>query len=318
MTFKFIKLEYSILYLFYFLVIILFFNFCSSFILWIILELNIITFILFLRRNINYKFIEIFNQRFFYLIVQSIGSLLFLLRNINGYIIEIFGLNVNVLITFRIILKIGIFPFHTWIFFVYKYFSKIRVFFILTFQKIILFIILFIINKLLLLPVLLINLVFGSIILFKRIELNNLLICSSIYSSVWVYMFFNSSFTFMIIFFFYYLIHIFMVISHFTNIMMETSIIILFYSLSILFLLGLPPIGLFFFKFFSIFINLSNFNITFNLVIWTFTFLATLGYFIFFFKKIFILNYSFNNVLLNKFLLHVSIGLIIIRYLIIF
>lgn len=259
-------------------------------IIWILLELNLVVFIIFILSYSKDKTNTIIESSFFYLIVQGIGSSLFLLRvRYKDYFNFITYLNLDFILFSSLLVKLGFFPFQIWIFVISKIIEEHFIIFLLTLQKVPRFTVLVSINFDYTINILAINIAIGRIMLLNTNNLKNLLVSSSLYTSIWIILFFfRSPFLFLGFVFSYFL-------NNFYILKNENSLYLKIYSpiefiigiVSILFVLGLPPLGLFFIKFFSINILILSITSFFFIFVWFFTFIRTFGYF-FYFIKIFL------------------------------
>lgn len=270
---------------------------------WIILELNLLLFILlwtkFITNRNNYSN-WISDQLFYYFSIQSMGSFIFLLSiNFNQYF---YSINFNILIIIAISLKVGLFPFHFWIFKLKNYLNFFILFILLTFQKLPLIILIFNLNFEFTIYILLINIIFGSILNFRRKNLFDLLISSSIYNIIWFFFLFLIS----PIIFFYFLLNYFIYTYNLLEFKNLSNNIVLFFSL--IFLLRLPPVIIFFFKVFTLINLLTFFNLNLILIMWLFSFLRIIGYI----KTLFILNIKLENLYKINLNLRYSIKFLII------
>ena len=162
----------------------IFFRFNSLVILWILIELNLIFFIIIIL-NSFYSFLEgNTEQSLFYLIVQTIGSILFLMGLVFTDFFKFLDLDNNFLILFSLILKLGLFPFHQWVYRISAYISTFTFLILLTIQKVPLLFVIFSFNIDILILIAVFNLLFGSFFIIKSYSIKELLVSSSIYSTI--------------------------------------------------------------------------------------------------------------------------------------
>lgn len=149
---------------------------------WIIIEINTLAFSNILREKKNSE------SSLIYLSINTLPALAFILSLVfTETLTNKQNLWTIILIIIARITKIGLFPFHSWIFRISKFISKMNILLILTIQKIIplkLFSIL-VSNKLLIFMII-INVFKGNIISFSSIEISNFLIGSSINYRSWI------------------------------------------------------------------------------------------------------------------------------------
>nr|YP_009351819.1 NADH dehydrogenase subunit 2 [Rhinotergum shaoguanense]AQQ72858.1 NADH dehydrogenase subunit 2 [Rhinotergum shaoguanense] len=281
----FFKLESFYFFLIYMFLITLFFSLNSLFMFWLLLEINLIIFVLFVSSMFDMNSYKTTEQGFYYLIIQALGSLILLYSILMSDSSKMFYLEESFLFMISLSLKIGLVPLHFWIFKLSNYLKDAPMFFILTFQKIPTLFILFSSNCAFLLELTLVNLLFGSLMLFYSKEIKNLMVSSSIYSTVWFFLFFLVSPLFFLIFLMNYFIFVFLMLklnkAFFVSCYGSFEKLLLI--LSFLFFVGLPPMGLFFFKFFSLPLLLDILNEFSVFMVWIFTFVSTFAYFSFFY-----------------------------------
>lgn len=257
----------------YFFRVFFFFSINSILITWVLLELNMIFFIFyfFSYKGINLKEFT-FNQCLFYFIIQSIGSFLFLI----GYILQNSLIRYDLIFLLRISIKLGIFPFHFWIFNMSLQIPIFCLFFLLTFQKIPLIVVSSSLYNEFLFLILLVNLIWGSWLIFRRKNIEWILVRSSIYSLIWIFIFY---FTRIMLFFSFCLFYFF---SNLGLVLIKSNLILnkwsrVFFLFFIIFLISYPPFPLFFTKIISLNFILNN-SVIFFIVIWRFTLFARISY----------------------------------------
>lgn len=264
----------------YFLGIFLFLFSIQPVLFWIVIEINLISFI-FLIFIIETKK-KIFQEEsiFLYFIIQSLGRFLFLLRI---YLKEEIYIFYDLFFLVSLTLKLGIFPLFFWIVDIGRSLGCIIFILILSVQKIPIFLIFFNIISRFTLLFLFSSLAFGGLIIFFSRNIYDVLIYSSIYSSFWVYLIYLQDLYFYLSFFFIYFISIFFLVSN--RVFSKENI---FRVRFFIFICGLPPFSIFFFKFFIVYnafqINLNSFFLLF----WTFRFISLIGYFKFFYSIFFL------------------------------
>lgn len=233
----------------YILIFLLFFSFNSSFIFWLLIELNLLVFVIInSKRDILNTKNDSYPLGLYYFIAQSLGSFMFFV-SICLPLQRNFLFN-ELICLIAILLKLGIFPFFSWFFTFGKNSFPLIFFFLLTLQKFPLLIYLFKINSRVVWIFLLINILAGNYYLMKRRDISETLIGSSVYIGFWLYLFFLHSLDIFIYFFIFYRLSILWVsISKRGFIGICTSFSRIALSWGLIFLLGLPPFTIFFFKF---------------------------------------------------------------------
>lgn len=263
----------------YFYRIFLFFNCQSIFIVWICMEINLLLMLIlfyldFLERN---KF-ELINMCLFYLMIQGLGSFLYLFSCYFVRNLELETLN-NIIVALALSLKIGLFPFHYWFFKLVKSTGSSGFFLLISMQKIPLLLLLFHLNEGCLFIFLFINILRGCIILFNSVRVEDMLISSSIYIVVWIIFTYKLDLSVFLIFFLNYslLIYLYRVdILHLKY--LPSSFKSIFPIVLLLFLMGLPPLRFFFFKYTIIFNLIHFYSVTLIVLIWALGFFSLIGY----------------------------------------
>lgn len=252
----------------------MFLNFNSFFLVWLILEINLIIFCFSFFYRIS-KSIEFngFYQGLYYFIVQTLGSIIFLLSGLGWF-------QVREILIISVFFKLGLFPFQIWFFNLISYLPGLSLFLILSFQKLPLF--LFLCNnfRTLVLLLFLLNLVIGSIFLFFSKNFVTILGSSSIYSTFWIFTLYFWNFllfSFFILRYFFF----FFILSKDSQNLKWKSRSFFFYFISLIFLIGYPPFSMFFFKLYGL-ILLGQGSLFILFLVWIFTFLAVISYFYFF------------------------------------
>lgn len=153
----------------------------SNFLIWILLELNIIRFLPIISSK---EHIEIENS-IKYFLIQRWASVIFL---ISFFFFNLFINNINYIIIFRIFLKLGVAPFHIWFISILKTRSLFILIILSTIQKIIPLVVLSNISIRfdLIYIIIFINTIFLLIILSRIINLNKILAVSSINNIIWI------------------------------------------------------------------------------------------------------------------------------------
>lgn len=269
---------------------------CSSFIqYWVLLELNIIFFIFIIVSSNSYgENIRFFTKNFYYFLIQTLGSFIFLFSILISSIEFFFT---DMFVTLSIILKIGLYPTHFWVYEISNYLSCLRFNFLVTFQKLPSFIIFFNLNLNFVLFYLFLNIISGSIIIFFSTKLKNLVISSSLYNMVWIFLIFLlRPLLFFLFFFNFFYFNLILTKEKFIaqlNFTLNRWRTIIFLSMTML--IGLPPLRIFFFKIYVLEILISIANIAIFSIIFVFTLFSVFGYFKFFFIRVIESSYIYIN-----------------------
>lgn len=230
--------------IFYFFRLNLFFNSSCPILFWVLIEINLISFslIILIDKNVLTK-VDSLNFILYYFIVQSRASILFL-RNFSfsdwGGIF-----NNEHIFLISLILKVGLFPLFFWVFTMGFNLGLMRVFLLLSFQKIPLFSALYSFNSPILETLLFLSFFVGRLILLFRERFLVICISSSISYTLILYFFFFISYKLFLGFFLLYRAFLGLALSvYFKGFSLSPHLLFWVFC----FFLGLPPLGLFFFK----------------------------------------------------------------------
>lgn len=299
---------FSTTYLFLFF---LFFNLSRPFLFWCLIELSVLLFILICYRG-NKSYRELGASRLFYFVIQLYSSILLIYSFCSRYLRDV-GYLKDVLIVISISLKISIFPFQFWRIKFRNVLNWETFWLFITLQKIPVLFFLFQVTNNIINFRLWLCLISGTIIILFSQTLNDLIISSSLYSIFWL----NFIFDYSVRYFFYFNIYYF-----------SCLYFILYPSKNVgepalwgsIFLLGLPPLSLFFFKFDVLIFALFKLSISEFLLVWLFTFFSVFGYLkhffnLFFFKiSLYLKNENFTKII-SFFYLRVCYSLFFFLYL---
>lgn len=277
------KSSYLILMIyFYFLFALI--NIRSVFFFWMILEGNIVLFIYFISTNFyNGEISNFINKNFYYFLIQSTGSFLFLLASLSsdGY----YKILVEILLLISISIKIGLFPFHSWVFYLSDYMPWFRFTFLLTLQKLPSFILFFNINLANCFIFLTLNIMAGRFLLLFSNSIKELIISSSIFNQLWMHVIFILTPICFFIFFFNYVAISFYFLKNKTRI--DISFVIrkrdVILSSVFMFIVGIPPLRFFFFKTYIFSLLSSQLNLILITFLRILTIIAIFSYFKFFY-----------------------------------
>lgn len=232
----------------YLMRVLMFLNMSSMVSFWITLEINILVFIYMIRRILPDQESERSMMCFRYLVSQSIGSIMFITGSILVRVQESFIFQIYMII--GLLIKIGIFPFHRWVYNLCASLPIILVALLLTIQKIPVLLLLTYIKLEASYSIITLRSIFGSLFLIYRENIRELIVSSSLYFTFWVWVIFQLRSIWFMVIYILYAISTIIVLGASENIdkgLIESSeklnIVI-----SIIFLVGIPPIRMFFFK----------------------------------------------------------------------
>lgn len=276
--------EIFLIRFFYFIILSSFFSFSSFLLFWIFLELNLVLYLLVIsfRSSINGRN---YYQLLFYFMIQSLGSIVFLTIVFISFFS--FESHIQFLAVLSVILKIGVYPFYSWVLGISSWISSYLIGLLLRMQKIPLFFLMFNFNSHWLLILLCVNLIFGSLIILKSKFITSIIIFSSIYRTFWFFCCRILDYKAFIIFLIQYLFLVYWLLKE-NSLSPQRNIYLIFISM---FLIGIPPLSFFFFKFYSIRLILLEFSYYLFFILWLSTFVSFVGYLTFFFKS-FVVNFN--------------------------
>lgn len=232
----------------YLMRVLMFLNMSSMVSFWITLEINILVFIYMIRRIFPDQERERSMMCFRYLVSQSIGSIMFitgsiLVRGQESFIFQIYMI-------IGLLIKIGIFPFHRWVYNLCASIPIILVALLLTIQKIPVLLLLTYIKLEVSYSIITLRSIFGSLFLIYRENIRELIVSSSLYFTFWVWVIFQLRSIWFMVIYILYAIRTIIVLGASENINKGTieSSEKLNIVISIIFLVGIPPIRMFFFK----------------------------------------------------------------------
>lgn len=255
----------------------MFFNLNTMFICWMLLELNVLLFVLLL-----FNWQENPSSQFYYFLVQRFSSFFFLYYAVSNYLVW----DRSVLFLVGLFIKCGFFPFYSWY---YKFCMPLgwtSLATVLTIQKLPSLIILFRFYDDIFLYLFLINGLFGSILISTSSHFRSLLVSSSIYIGYWMYLLFSFSIPAFYLFYIAYTLTLFFCL-YFVGTCRNSGTRYFMLGLLVLapFLSGLPPFNVFFIKYYllrGVYMSLGTIQFIF---MWRITVISILGYFWFFLKK---------------------------------
>lgn len=262
----------------YLAVLFLFFNSNTMFINWILLELNVLLFVLLL-----FNWQENPSSQFYYFLVQRFSSFIFLYYAVGNYLFW----DRSSLFFLGLFIKCGFFPFHSWY---YKFCIPLRwvsLATVLSIQKLPSLVILFRFYDNSFLQLFLLNGLFGSFMILSSNYLRALLVSSSIYVGYWMYLLFSFSNLGFLLFYVVYTLTLYIclyLIGVWRSSESDRSIAGVYILMP--FLSGLPPFNVFFIKYYLLRLAYFSLGRIQLLLIWRITFVSVIGYLWFFLKKL--------------------------------
>lgn len=275
------------------------FFFCDRnyFTLWILIEFNLLTFLLILFFLEGKTLQRFFKLGLFYFLVQSIRSMIFLFYTV----VSNFGYSFirEIFILLAITIKIGLFPTTFWTLQITPSISFLSLYFLLLFQKIPYLLLFFYFCPLVTEIFRLISLFVGRLFILLRIHLDWILVGSSVASTFWVFYLFSERLASFFWFFLSYGVILLTALFNrifWRNLPIESRFYFWRLRALFMFLVGLPPFSLFFFKVDIRTFLYEGFKSLAFLFFWLFRLLGLTGYL----KSLF-LNFSFVNPLYPRF-----------------
>nr|QHQ98483.1 NADH dehydrogenase subunit 2 [Quadristernoseta cf. longigynium XFX-2019] len=244
-------------------------NMNNYFYMWIILEINMISFIpiMMMDKKTSTNMMK-------YFIVQSLASSMFFLSIIMEYFMNFSSMGNNILLV-SMMMKLGASPFHTWLPQVSELLSWNSVMILLTLQKFIPLYMVSMNKSNIIFMSIILSAIFGSMGLFSQKSLRKLMAFSSISHLAWMmYTLFSEFSSWLYYFTVYFLVSITVIMNinifnlkTISNIKSMTDLqTIIFFSISMMSLAGMPPLLGFFPKWMAI-MNSPNINILLCLLI---------------------------------------------------
>nr|WEF75027.1 NADH dehydrogenase subunit 2 [Amblyomma sculptum] len=284
----------------------------SWFILWLMMEMNLLIFISIL----NKKKMNNSNLMVSYFVIQSFSSTIFFFSSLNFLIFQMFLF--KMIMNISMLIKLAVIPFHFWLTSLSEMIDFSSLWVILTMQKMIPLIVLYTYNVEIIIMFAAISSIIGSILALNSKTIKKILIFSSISHQGWMISLILMKSNFWLTYLLIYSTLIFKISSSLTKVNFinmtslffinnkypeKISIISMMLSLG-----GMPPFLGFFIKLMSIIILINNFNIIIIILIMSsminiyfylriFTPLLFLNYFSF--KNYFKSNYSVKNFILT-------------------
>lgn len=237
---------------------------------WVAIELNILIFILVvLFHEVNDNRLSRFRINYF--LIQSFGSLIMLAVSLERSLVRFECWSIAFL--GALILKIGLFPVFYWVFQLGSLLNWLLLGMLLRFQKLPLVLFLGFCESPFFFLLLLVNIGVGCFLIVTSTRIVSLLIRSSIYSTIWFYLFCSGSTLLGFYFCFCYFLCLSILLSR-DSISLSSSWTL---PLGIIFLIGLPPLNPFFLKYLVI-IDIASPISPLIMIVWLFTFGRTVGY----------------------------------------
>lgn len=256
-----------VILLVYFVSVYMFVGINGQFISWVLFEFNTLAFLLLCN-----LYIEEYDVIIYYFLLQSLGSFVFYLSLIYGDNTFTYFLKYSAML-----LKMGVFPFHFW---VYKFSSSVHplIFsYLLTLQKIPPMLVIFMMYSDGLAAICIVCMAIGSIFIYFSKNLKELIISSSIYMTYWNLLGHIHSIPLFIILYSGYTFIICYLILHITY-KDPKEYKRITWAVFLRFFIGIPPFRIFFMKWLSLVLvipTMRNWNVIF---IWLFVFITLIGY----------------------------------------
>lgn len=271
-----ISLKHLLISFSYFFSILLLINISSLFVFWILIEINIIIFILIIEAGSE----EITTQILFYFFVQTFGRVLFLLGLLSGESTN--QLAGNTILSSAVGVKMGLIPFHQWIYKIYRQIGKFRFVLLITAQKLPLFFLITNCEIETSFAIVSLRTIGGSILVIKSSSIEEILLSSSIYITLWWWLRTKFSIRIFLCMYRAYLVTVIIILEILSKKNSEgipsSNIKILTMMTTVIFVIGLPPIRFFFFKILVVNQAIKSLPATIVVLLWIRRFLSTIGY----------------------------------------
>lgn len=241
------------------------FFFGSSFLYWVMLELNMTLFILLISDlNLNTRK----NICLFYFLIQSLGSFLFLYGVLLDDVFKI------IYATTGLTLKLGLFPLYFWVYKISISLTSFNFTILITYQKLfgLYYLFMFFYSYVIIDYLIVSNAIVGCYLIYISKNLKEILISSSIYNSLFFILLYHMNFEILVIFVICYFSFLFLLVR------MKLCDRLYYYITFIVFLCRFPPLRPFFIKIFllSNWFTLMRFSC--SVIFWFATFLSSCFY----------------------------------------
>lgn len=264
---------------------------CNSFLFfWIFIELTTVIFLIILVFNFRSSLErEIKNQSFYYFIMQSCVSFIILAGIL---LLREARMLINLLISFCLVFKLGIFPFYIWVIKFSEFLDYTGFFLLIVPQKFYLLIVTFEILDELVFLCFWVSLYLGAYLLIRSWELKRLLIGSSISSTLFFYLIFSCSILNFLTLFLFYRVCFHLIVSILRSYSFIRRATFFLFSLV---LLSSPFFFFFVFKFQRFYILACFNNSLLFVLFWVGMFARFVGYASYFFRYFIFSNYIYNS-----------------------
>nr|YP_009228545.1 NADH dehydrogenase subunit 2 [Phyllocoptes taishanensis]ALK03808.1 NADH dehydrogenase subunit 2 [Phyllocoptes taishanensis] len=277
----------------YMLMLSLFMGANSFIVFWIFMEVNMMLFLCVINfAGLSSNLSSDKESGLYYFLMQSLGSIGFLTSFL---FLSYDDVSTQIFSVLSLMLKLGLPPFHFWMFKLSVHINKFSLAVLLTLQKAPLVVFLFFFYSGMMTGLSSVFLVLGSLMMIGSRSLIFLLVSSSIYLTGWLLVIFSKFFWgFMIFYFLYFLMVVLLFQGSESCYWMYNLNSKLF--ISFLFFLGLPPMPMFFFKFYAFDAIMANFTLGLLVALVFSSFVALMGYFKFFFSSFTNKNFLYHSV----------------------
>lgn len=265
----------------------LFLEFISMFIIWLLLELNLLGFaILTYLKKEDWKIREKRQQCLFYFIIQSFARII-LITSI-CWSSGTWNRFSSFFLILSLAIKIGLWPLQFWVFKITVIMRRVIITILLTLQKLPLIALILYSREIERITLLIIvTSVLGVTIIYKRKTIKELIVASSLYSSLWLIVLIKTDNKIFLVYIIFYAFSNLILLEKekINEIIIRIKIRGFVTIFSAMYLIGLPPLISFFFKIYSVGQVYEISGIINILVLWIITIIATIGYFKFLYNK---------------------------------
>lgn len=258
----------------------LFFNCQSFFMYWLFLELNLLVYLVVINWAARVGIIKYTADiGMYYFFIQSIGSFIFIVVIVCDFS-STPTYTFDILLSISLIIKIGLFPLHGWVFKISEKIPRFPLLILITLQKLPLFIYFFSMSLDLICLICLASLSAGALYAMYSRSIEHLIVSSTIYTTIWFYILYKSNFYSFLLIFVSYLIFSWLLIVY--TIVYKYPNKSKFRVVGLRFVIGMPPYRVFFLKFYTLTDMAQSLSPFLVVLCWLISFIIIVSYLKFF------------------------------------